>query len=230
MVKKSGPIPPPGYVMTPSSDEMVAQANPFDIDHCEYYFLIDRSGSMEGATIKLAVEALKLFLYSLPVGSKFNIVSFGPDFEPLYKASVDYNDQTLHDAVDKVSKFDADMGGTELMGALQYIYSVKQTQNYTRQIFLLTDGAVNDTSKVVKLIRDRFHSSIRFNTFGIGSGVSTDLVKNSAKAGAGMYYFIDKVNDIEKYVIEALCLTLIPYISIKDIQFFDEKQSLIHEL
>jgi von Willebrand factor A domain-containing protein 5 len=46
----------------------------------EYIFVIDRSGSMEGAPIKLANQALKLFLHSLPLGCKFNVVSFGSDF------------------------------------------------------------------------------------------------------------------------------------------------------
>jgi hypothetical protein len=50
----------------------------------EYIFLIDRSGSMSGSPIKLAVEALKLFLHSLPMGSKFNIVSYGSDFSTLF--------------------------------------------------------------------------------------------------------------------------------------------------
>jgi hypothetical protein len=31
---------------------------------------------------------------------------------------------------------------------------------------------------------------MRVNTFGIGSGASTDLIKNCAKAGVGMFYFI----------------------------------------
>jgi hypothetical protein len=43
----------------------------------DYIFLIDRSGSMSGSPIELAVGALKLFLHSLPIGSKFNVVSFG---------------------------------------------------------------------------------------------------------------------------------------------------------
>jgi Mg-chelatase subunit ChlD len=46
----------------------------------DYIFLIDRSGSMSGQRINLAVGALKLFLHSLPIGSKFNIVSFGSNF------------------------------------------------------------------------------------------------------------------------------------------------------
>jgi len=43
----------------------------------EYIFLIDRSGSMSGQKIKLAAEALRLFVHSLPVGSKLNIISYG---------------------------------------------------------------------------------------------------------------------------------------------------------
>jgi uncharacterized protein with von Willebrand factor type A (vWA) domain len=60
------------------------KAKEFEIDKCEYYFLIDRSGSMYGQTIKLAVEALKLFLHSLPVGCRFNVLSFGSNYTALH--------------------------------------------------------------------------------------------------------------------------------------------------
>ena len=46
---------------------------------------------MSGKPIELAVEALKLFLHSIPLGSKFNVYSFGSDFEKLFDASVVYN-------------------------------------------------------------------------------------------------------------------------------------------
>ena len=42
----------------------------------EYIFLIDRSGSMY-ETIKLASQALVVFLQSLPAESKFNVCSYG---------------------------------------------------------------------------------------------------------------------------------------------------------
>jgi hypothetical protein len=60
----------------------------------EYIFLIDRSYSME-ESIKLAREALQLFLHSLPYGSKFNIVSYGSKHQAMFPQSVLYNDQTL---------------------------------------------------------------------------------------------------------------------------------------
>lgn len=43
----------------------------------ELVFVCDRSGSMGGTRINLAIQALKVFLKSLPVGVKFNICSFG---------------------------------------------------------------------------------------------------------------------------------------------------------
>jgi hypothetical protein len=50
----------------------------------EYIFLIDRSGSMCN-TINLARQALQLFLQSLTVGSTFQIVSYGSNFEFMFK-------------------------------------------------------------------------------------------------------------------------------------------------
>ena len=47
-----------------------------DTTRKEFIFFIDRSDSMKH-TIELAREALILFLYSLPAGSKFNICSYG---------------------------------------------------------------------------------------------------------------------------------------------------------
>ena len=73
----------------------------------------------------------------------------------------------------------------------------------TRHIFLLTDGAVNNTSQVVKLIKEN-NKGTKVHTFGIGNGVSTELVKNSAMAGQGHFYFIDRMSEIDKKVLDAL--------------------------
>jgi len=85
----------------------------------EYVFLIDRSGSMSGNPMDLAVQALKLFLHSLPEGSKFNVVSFGSSYAKLFDMSVAYNDENFKKAIAEVSTFQADMGGTEIYEPLQ---------------------------------------------------------------------------------------------------------------
>ena len=51
----------------------------------EFIFLVDRSGSMGGERMNLAISALKIFLSSLPEKSLFNIISFGSNFESMFK-------------------------------------------------------------------------------------------------------------------------------------------------
>jgi len=80
----------------------------------EYIFLIDRSGSMNGMPIQLAVKALKVFLHSLPLGCLVNVYSFGSNFEILFGTSMEYTQDTLEMATEIVSTFGADLGGTEL--------------------------------------------------------------------------------------------------------------------
>ena len=92
-----------------------------DIKLNEYVFLLDRSGSMSGAPISLAVKALKLFLHSLPLGCKFNIFSFGSDYEQVFMKSQTYNQESLDRAEEIVSSFEADLGGTEIYEPLQAI-------------------------------------------------------------------------------------------------------------
>jgi hypothetical protein len=53
------------------------------------------------------------------------------------------------------------------------------------------------------------------HTFGIGSGASTELIKNCAKAGHGHYTFINDLNEIEKKVMESLQKDFLEYITIK---------------
>ncbi len=78
----------------------------------EYIFLLDRSGSMSGKRIQQAVQALVLFLMSLPENSFFNIVSFGSNFDRLYPESQKYSDEIIEQTVELLEKFNANYGGT----------------------------------------------------------------------------------------------------------------------
>lgn len=138
----------------------------------EYIFLIDRSGSMHN-TIKLARQALQLFLQSLTFGSSFQIISYGSDFKYLFEGvrSVEYNDCTFQKAFDQVATFEADYGGTEILPPLKAIFEApKPNMAQETHILLLTDGAVNNTNEIVDLIKKNANLHTRVHTFGIGHG------------------------------------------------------------
>ena len=132
-----------------------------DIDAaCEFIFLVDRSGSMSGGFINSARETLILFLKSLPEGCNFNIVGFGSSYEKLFPAvSVPYSQESLDKATRHARRMQADLGGTELLRPLEYIFGEKTTFGLPRQIFVLTDGAVSNTDTCVKKVKENAASS-----------------------------------------------------------------------
>ena len=80
---------------------------------------------MWGQRIEIAKQSLLYFLKSLPDNnSNFNVISFGSKYMPLYENCVVVNEENIEKAINQVYEFKADMGGTELKGALQYIESL----------------------------------------------------------------------------------------------------------
>lgn len=177
----------------------------------EFLFLLDRSGSMAGGKNILSCEALKLFLKSMPSWAYFNVISFGSDFRFMYDSSQVANSRTLNYAFQQIDRsFKADMGGTEIMRPLQRIYS-SQAINCQRTIFLITDGAVENTEEIIELIREN-SSTTRVFSLGIGEGVSSYLVEQSSIAGKGTFEIVRHPSDLKTSVIGLLNISLRSYL------------------
>lgn len=152
------------------------QALASKLEPAEFIFVLDRSYSMSGDPIETAKEALILFLHSLPPRSKFNVVSFGSEFETLFEGTVDYCQETMEKAEQVIKTYEANLGGTEIFAPLHSIFADRDESNrLCKHVFLLTDGAVFDPEKCVELVRDNSNHFV-VNTFGIGSGASTHLI------------------------------------------------------
>ena len=71
--------------------------------------------------IVTVVDAVKIFMRSLPNGSAFSIISFGSEscfMEIDGQTVVPYNQATARAAIEQLDKFDAMMGGTEMIGPI----------------------------------------------------------------------------------------------------------------
>ena len=108
---------------------------------------------MSGSRIKSTVQALKLFLQSLPHGCMFQVISFGSSYTYFLgqEKMQPYNDDTLYHILQEVDSYSADYGGTEI---LEPIKSATKMSNdgYKKRIFLLTDGDVSSPQKVIQHI------------------------------------------------------------------------------
>ena len=172
-----------------------------------FIFILDRSGSMDGNRISLAITSLIYFLKSLPENSKFNIISFGSDYSVLNEENKIINNENIQNSISSIEKFDADMGGTEISNVLDAIKNKYLEKEYKNRIFILTDGCVFDEDKCFKLIEEMINLKeydISFSTLGIGSGCSETLVKGMAKIGLGECELIKNEEDMMDKVISVL--------------------------
>ncbi|EAR91779.1 type A von willebrand factor domain protein (macronuclear) [Tetrahymena thermophila SB210] len=175
----------------------------------EFIFLLDRSGSMSGQSIKQACEALVLFLQSLPIDSYFNVVSFGSSFEKLFPSSQKYNSQNLEQAVQIINQYSANLGGTEIYQPLHNVFNEKKIEGYNKQIFLLTDGQVDNPKQVVNLIKKNNKFS-RIHSIGFGNDADKQLIQETAVYGKGISKIVNQNCDLQEVVIEMLSLSITP--------------------
>ncbi|OMJ93221.1 hypothetical protein SteCoe_3795 [Stentor coeruleus] len=178
----------------------------------EYIFLLDRSGSMSGSRMNIAKEAALLFLKSLPVNSRFNVVSFGSGYQMMFSCSQQSCSDIVGDAIEKIKKFSADMGGTELLQPLQFLFAMPGDNIYPRVFFLLTDGGVSNSNLVIDLARNQ-GKKFRINSIGIGNGVDERFLEAISKIGKGTFKIVRNPEDIKKNLIASLEKYVVPCIN-----------------
>uniref|UniRef100_A0A3Q1EAV1 von Willebrand factor A domain containing 5A n=1 Tax=Acanthochromis polyacanthus TaxID=80966 RepID=A0A3Q1EAV1_9TELE len=169
----------------------------------EFVFLMDRSGSMKRkinnkernkTRINSARDTLLLLLKSLPMGCFFNIYSFGSKYQHIFPQSVEYNQKTMKQALKKIERMEADLGGTEILKPLKHIYSQRCIPNQPRQVY---------THKQMLFLLSNFHSLYSSFCYSV-------IVE-----GGGHAQFITGTDRMQPKVIQSLRFALQP--TVKDI-------------
>ncbi|KAL7938425.1 VIT domain-containing protein [Trichoderma chlorosporum] len=181
----------------------------------EVVFLCDRSGSMQyGSKLPNVVDALKIFLKSLPLGVKFNICSFGSSYTFLWDRSMTYEEETLETAILHINEFTANFGGTEMYNPIEEIFK-RRYQDMNLEVFLLTDGAVWQQELLFQLVNTHVAESkgaIRVFTLGVGKDVSHSLIEGIARAGNGFAQTVGENEKMDRMLIRMLKGALTPHI------------------
>lgn len=176
----------------------------------EIVFVVDRSGSM-GGKMNLVVDALKVFLKSLPIGIKFNIRSFGSRHSFLFDKSRTYDESSLWAAMNHIEprKFQANYGGTEMLSAVQDVLQ-RRYEDIPLEVMLLTDGEIwNQEALFTEINRAQ---DARFFTLGIGSAASSSLVEGVARAGRAFAQWVNDGERIDKRIVRMLKAALTPHV------------------
>jgi hypothetical protein len=150
----------------------------------DFYFLVDRSGSMEGEKWTRTCEALRAFVDLLGTEDRVWITFFESAFMDFAEAPM------LASAVRKDRKFQqisriGTAGGTELRPAVEHVLGKIAAHSAGRRttLVLITDGQVGNEPAILKSFQRM--PDLEVHTFGIDTAVNDAFLKALARQHRG---------------------------------------------
>jgi Ca-activated chloride channel family protein len=203
----------PGSVAGPADDGNVGRAGFFTLlvaprlaedgppTPRSIVFVLDTSGSMEGAKLAQARSALKGFLASLNPGDRFNVVPFSTAARPFFPAPVEITEELAARALELAGGLRA-AGGTNLEdGLVTALESLAPEAGRLPVVVFLTDGlATVGEQKAEAILRRaaaRNAAGARVFAFGVGDDVNTRLLDLLAKETGGEREYVRPGEAIE---------------------------------
>lgn len=168
----------------------------------ELIFVLDTSGSMSGASLTQAQQALLLALSDLKPEDHFNIIEFNSFAHKLWEQSKPAELAAITQARNFIVNLSAD-GGTEIASALELAFANQQQSKRLRQIVFITDGSVGNEESLMQLISENLQSS-RLFTVGIGSAPNSYFMTEAAKMGKGTYTYIGSIEQVKSQMLTLL--------------------------
>lgn len=162
----------------------------------EVVLIIDTSGSMQGASIQQAKDALEMALDTLGDRDRFNVVEFNSVTRPLFQDAMAATRDNVSRAKQWVRALKAG-GGTEMAPVLTFALDGRETPGYLRQVIFMTDGGVSNEDELFRLIEKRLGSS-RLFTVGIGSAPNSHFMTKAAQFGRGTFTYIGDVREVQE--------------------------------
>ncbi len=165
-------------------------------------FIIDVSGSMNGAKIEQARRALDFCVNNLGKEDRFTIISFSHEPVAMSDDLVSAAPENVANARQFIAKLRAD-GGTNVHDALLAGLAARKDRAAARPyiIVFLTDGqptvGVTDENKILLAVKEANAGGARLFVFGVGDDVNTRLLDVLAEKNGGAREYIGTNENIE---------------------------------
>lgn len=147
--------------------------------------LVDCSGSMGGDSIESARRALDGVAARLTPADAFSFTRFGSTVEhasPLARCTPAVVKRFTQD----VAKTDANLGGTEMEGALAAVFQIATPGAAFADVLMITDGEVWDVESIIATAK---RASQRVFVIGVGSSPAEGPLRRLAQATGGACEF-----------------------------------------
>jgi Ca-activated chloride channel homolog len=164
-------------------------------------FVVDRSGSMNGAPIEQARKAVEACLGALGESDAFGLVAFDSHVESFGSGLITATKKNRDEAKAFMAKIDA-RGGTELAAGVKAAAAMLRDSNLGQgggDIFIVTDGQVMGTERIIAEVRAE---EIRIHCLGIGSASQDRFLSQLARETGGVSRFLTPRERVDMGAVE----------------------------
>ena len=161
----------------------------------DFYFLVDRSGSMSGLKWDKAIKSFRAFLQHLRTGDRAWVSFFDDAWQDFAEKPMTTAEFVADPGLGALERLGT-RGGTELLPALKHALHVIDQHSASReaQLILITDGQVGNEREITEHLRP--HSKLRVHTFGIDLAVNDGFLHRLAAQQNGTACLLQPTDDI----------------------------------
>ncbi|MBK7875504.1 MAG: VWA domain-containing protein [Planctomycetes bacterium] len=149
----------------------------------ELVFVVDASGSMQGAPLETVKRALHAALGELREGDAFQLVRFSNEAVVAGRRPIEADARGVAAGHAWIERLQAD-GGTEVMSGVRAAFGLERDPERERVVCFLTDGFVSNEDEILRAIHAE-RGDARVFSFGVGSAPNRFLLEELATAGDG---------------------------------------------
>jgi Ca-activated chloride channel family protein len=171
--------------------QTLAERSPVD-----FYFLVDRSGSMRGEKWNKAVEALQSCIRVLGPGDRAMITFFESGFRDFAERPLPVQQLTQDRQFECIQRLGTD-GGTEMRPALDHVLNLAAThsQGRDKNLILITDAQIGNESAILHLMKGM--PDLPVHCFGIDVALNDSLLLALCRQQGGTFHSLSPNDNIE---------------------------------
>lgn len=159
----------------------------------EMVFVLDTSGSMNGAPMAASKTFMRAALRNLRPGDHFRILRFSDSTSAFARDAVPATQDNIRAGLRFVDGLSGG-GGTEMNQAINTAFDAPRPDGALRVIVFLTDGYIGADREVIANVQRRIGDA-RIHVFGIGSAVNRYLLEGMAREGRGRVRYVEPGED-----------------------------------
>ncbi|WP_395749110.1 VIT domain-containing protein [Prosthecobacter sp.] len=163
----------------------------------DVYFLLDRSGSMDGTKWEKAAQALHVFVRALGKNDRVWLTCFESNYRDFDTKPLGRDELLGKAAFQKLAEIGTG-GGTELLPALTHVLEMRAKHSDERRarLVLITDGQVANEDALCECMKQKNAATLPVHCFGIDHMVNDALLQALAHQTGGRCVLLTPEDDI----------------------------------